>query len=497
MNSASPAGDATVLLTGATGYVGGRLLSRLKDKGLRIRCLVRRLEEFEGQGTERVEFVQGDLLDPGSLRAALEGVEVAYYMVHAMGSGPDFEALDQQAATNFAQAAKVAGVKRIIYLGGLGDESESLSPHLRSRHEVGRLLKDSGSTVLELRASIILGTGSLSFELIRALVERLPIMITPRWVRVEAQPILITDVLAYLVAALDLPQTQSQVFEIGGADRCTYGDLMNAYAKQRGLRRWMIGVPFLTPHLSSLWLGLITPLYARGGRKLIGSIRNPTVVQSDAARTAVPEIEPLGLDAAMAQVLEAEDASVAQTRWCDAVSAGGQHVRQAAPKSGTRFLDQRSLVVAASAHAAFAPIRKIGGTRGWYCGTWLWRVRGFIDLLVGGVGLRRGRRDPDHLRVGEPLDFWRVEALEPDRRLVLRAEMKLPGKAWLEYQVEPEGEGSRIHQTAIFDARGVLGRLYWWAVFPLHAWIFSGMLAGIARRALEEHASAEAARTGS
>lgn len=497
MSTKKSSAGMRILLTGATGYVGGRLLSRLEREGRRVRCLVRRLEEFADETSDHVEFVQGDLLEPATLRSALEAIDVAYYMVHAMGSGPDFEALDQQAATNFAQAAKAAGVKRIIYLGGLGDETESLSPHLRSRHEVGRILKGSGATVLELRASIILGTGSLSFELIRALVERLPIMITPRWVRVEAQPILITDVLAYLVAALDLPEQDSQVFEIGGADRRTYGDLMNAYAKQRGLRRWMIGVPFLTPHLSSLWLGLITPLYARVGRKLIGSIRNPTVVHSDAAATAFPSIEPLGLEAAMAQVLEAEDASVAETRWCDAVSAGGQKGRQAVSDSGTRFLDQRSLVVAVPAHAAFAPIRKIGGTRGWYCGTWLWRLRGFIDLLVGGVGLRRGRRDPDHLRVGEPLDFWRVEALEPDRRLVLRAEMKLPGNAWLEFQVEPEDDGCRIHQTAIFDARGVLGRLYWWAVFPLHAWIFGGMLSGIARRALEEDAGTETARIGS
>ncbi len=497
MNTARMEPSHHILLTGATGYVGGRLLARLTKDGARVRCLVRRLEDFATRSSDRITFVQGDLLKPDTLTASLEGIDVAYYLVHAMGSGADFEKLDQQAAANFAAAAKQAGVKRIIYLGGLGDESESLSAHLRSRHEVGRILQTSGCIVLEFRASVILGTGSLSFELIRALVERLPVMVTPRWVEVQAQPIHIRDVIDYLVAALGVEAAASEVYEIGGPDRCTYGDLMRSYAEQRGLRRWMFSVPFLTPHLSSLWLGLVTPVYARVGRKLIGSIRHPTVVHSSAAKEAFPSAQPLGLSEAMARVLEDEATAVAETRWCDAMSTGGQKEPPAAARAGPRLTDHRSLIVPVPASAAFTPIRRIGGKRGWYFASWLWRIRGYVDLLVGGVGLRRGRRDPEQLRVGEPLDFWRVEAYEPETRLVLRAEMKLPGKAWLEYRVEPDGDGSRIHQTAIFDPRGIFGRLYWWSVLPLHALIFGGMLRAIGRKAVDEDERAAAARSDS
>lgn len=347
------------------------------------------------------------------------------------------------------------------------------------------MLASTGVPVIEFRASIVLGTGSLSFELVRALVERLPIMITPRWVRVEAQPILITDVLEYMEAALDLPDGTAGIVQIGGEDRCTYGEIMKEYASQRQLWRVMLPVPLLTPRLSSLWLGLVTPLYARVGRKLVDSMVHPTVVTDDSAKQLFPGIHPVGMQTAIARVLKRETESVAETRWCDAVSAAGEPAKHGAAdvQFGPRLLDQRAVEVDVPPAAAFTPIRRIGGKNGWYYGTWLWKVRGYLDLLVGGVGLRRGRRDPEHVRIGEPLDFWRVEDYELDRRLLLRAEMKVPGRAWLEFQVEETPRGSRIHQTAVFDPRGVSGRLYWWSVYPLHGLIFGGMLKQIAARA--------------
>jgi uncharacterized protein YbjT (DUF2867 family) len=470
-------------LTGATGYVGGRLLNALEARGETVRCMARTPASLDTHTAETTEIVQGDVFDPASLVRALEGVDTAYYLIHSMGSKEEFEAKDREAAQNFAEAARDAGVARIVYLGGLGDSSAELSSHLRSRHEVGRILASTDVPVVELRASIVIGSGSLSFEIIRALSERLPVMITPRWVHVDAQPILITDVVSYLLAARDLPEGEDGVFEIGGADVCTYGDIMKEYARQRGLKRFFISVPFLTPRLSSLWLGLVTPVYARVGRKLVNSIRHPTVVTNPRARERFPDIEPLGVAEAIARVLVKESESVAETRWCDAVSSGGDVRTIDRTQLGTRRVDSRSRTVDMDVARAFAPIRRIGGKRGWYYGNWLWRVRGFLDRLVGGPGLRRGRRDPEHVRVGDALDFWRVEAYEPDQRLLLRAEMKLPGRAWLEFTVEPEGEGTRIHQTAVFDPRGVLGRIYWYGISPLHWFVFAGMLRNVARQA--------------
>ncbi len=451
--------------------------------GETVRCMARTPESLGTHTAATTEIVQGDVFDRDSLARALDGVTTAYYMIHSMGSKEEFEAKDREAAQNFADAARDAGVERIVYLGGLGDSNANLSRHLRSRHEVGRVLANTGVPVVELRASIIIGSGSLSFEIIRALTERLPVMITPRWVRVAAQPILITDVVQYLVFALDLPPGEGGVFEIGGADVCTYGDLMKEYARQRGLKRFFVSVPFLTPRLSSLWLGLVTPVYARVGRKLINSIRHPTVVTNDKARERFPHIEPLGTRESIERVLLKERESVAETRWCDAVSSGGEVRTIDRTQLGTRLADARSRPVAVDIARAFTPVRRIGGRRGWYYGNWLWRIRGFLDRLVGGPGLRRGRRDPEHVRVGDALDFWRVEAYEPDHRLLLRAEMKLPGRAWLEFTVEPEEGGARIHQTAVFDPRGVLGRLYWYGISPLHWFVFAGMLRGVAKRA--------------
>ena len=370
----------------------------------------------------------------------------------------------------------------MIFLGGLGESGAHLSTHLRSRHETGEILRTSGVPVIEFRASVILGSGSLSFELIRALVERLPAMICPRWVRTPAQPIAIEDVLGYLLAAIELPPRPSEIFEIGGADRVSYAGIMQEYARQRGLPRLMIPVPLLTPWLSSLWLGLTTPVYARIGRKLIESVENETVVKDDRALRTFP-IRPMGLRQAIRRAIQNEDQEHAATRWSDALSSAGAPPSWGGVQIGTRLVDSRVLHVDASPSAAFVAIRRIGGATGWYYADWLWRLRGFIDLLCGGVGLRRGRRHPDELAVGDTVDFWRVEAYEPDRRLRLAAEMKVPGRAWLEFEVQPDTHGATIRQTAVFDAVGLLGRLYWYGVYPLHARVFAGMLRGIVAQA--------------
>lgn len=472
-----------VLLTGASGYVGGRLLPVLEAAGYRVRCLARHPEFLAARAAAGTEVVRGDVLDAASLGPALAGVDTAFYLVHSMGSARSFVDADRAGARNFGAAARAAGVRRIIYLGGLGEDRDHLSDHLRSRHEVGAILRQSGVEVIELRASIVIGSGSLSFEMVRALTEHLPVMITPRWVRVLSQPIAIQDLLAYLLQSIGLEVAGSQVIEIGGADQVSYRDLMVEYARQRGLRRWLLPVPVLTPRLSSLWLGLVTPLYARVGRKLIESIVHPTVVRDDRARRLFA-IQPQGVAAAIAAALRNEDREFAATNWFDALSSSG------APESAYgglrvrgRLVDVRECLVAVPPDRAFAPIRRIGGVNGWYAWNSLWRLRGRLDLLGGGVGLRRGRPTHRELRAGDSLDFWRVEAYDPPRRLRLLAEMKVPGRAWLELEVEPAPGGSRIRQTAIFQPNGLAGVLYWYAVYPLHALVFRDMIAAIARQA--------------
>jgi uncharacterized protein YbjT (DUF2867 family) len=414
----------------------------------------------------------------------MEKVDAAFYLIHSMGAPGSFERSDRLAAENFGTAARAARVQRIIYLGGLGEQTSVLSPHLRSRHEVGEVLRDSGVPVIELRASIIIGSGSLSFEMVRALVERLPIMVTPRWVRVNAQPIFIGDVLIYLMAALKLKGNGSRVFEIGGPDVVSYGDLMCEYAEQRGLRRWMIPVPVLTPRLSSLWLGLVTPLYARVGRELADSMRHPTIV-CDGSALQEFSVKPVGVREAIARALRNEDAEFAQTRWSDSLSATRSTRSWGGLRFGSRLVDSRTVTVAASPAAAFAAVERIGGDNGWYYAQWLWRLRGWLDLLVGGVGMRRGRRHPFRLTVGEVLDCWRVESVESGSHLRLAAEMRLPGRAWLEFEVQPgpNREGARIRQTATFDPLGLAGLVYWYTVWPLHQLVFAGMLKGLARKA--------------
>jgi uncharacterized protein YbjT (DUF2867 family) len=468
------------LIAGASGYVGGRLLKALELRGENVRCLARTPQFLASRVAATTEVVRGDVLDRHSLDNAMDGVRTAYYLVHSMGVA-DFEKVDLLGATNFAAAAVKAGVERIIYLGGLG-EGDDLSPHLRSRQEVGRILRSSGIPTLELRASIVIGSGSLSFEMIRALVDRLPVMITPRWVRMRAQPIAIEDLITYLLQAREIPLTESVVVEIGGPDRVTYAQLMREYARQRRLRRFMIPVPVLTPRLSSLWLGLVTPLYATVGRKLIESIPHETVVHEEMA-VKLFDVSPRGYREAIGRALRNEDMEFAHTRWSDSISSRGSAKSWGGARFGSRFVDTRSMLVPSSPEAAFAPITLVGGRRGWYSPAWPWRLRGLLDLLVGGVGMRRGRRDPARLAVGDAIDFWRVETYEANRLLRLSAEMKLPGRAWLQFEVKPESNGARITQTAIFDPVGLPGLLYWYALWPAHAVIFGGMLKGLARAA--------------
>jgi uncharacterized protein YbjT (DUF2867 family) len=421
------------------------------------------------------------VFNKGSLVEAMRGVDAAYYLVHSMGATRDFIELDREGAKNFAEAARECGVRRIIYLGGLGKGSQ-LSPHLQSRQEVGDILRRSGVRVIELRASIVIGSGSLSFEMIRALVERLPLMITPRWVGVKAQPIAISDLLEYLVEALAIPVHEDAIVEIGGADRVSYGQLMQEYAYQRKLRRLMISVPVLTPRLSSLWLGLVTPLYARTGRKLVESLRHSTIVE-DPSGALMFRVRPRGVRQAISEALRNEDREYAETRWSDSVSGSVGGATTKSVRLGNRRVDTRSAIVDVNSSDAFRPIQKIGGSTGWYYANWLWVLRGFLDLLVGGVGVRRGRRHPEHIAEGEAIDWWRVEQFEGGRRLRLVAEMKLPGRAWLEFEVEQRGGSSVIKQTAIFDPVGLPGLVYWYAVYPLHVLVFTGMLAAIVREA--------------
>ncbi len=473
-----------ILLTGATGYVGGRLLHALETAGYRVRCLSRQPEALIARVTETTtQIVKGDVLDGDSLGPAMSGVHTAYYLVHAMASVKSFEDEDRRSAHAFAAASRDASVQRIIYLGGLGSGNE-LSAHLRSRQEVGRILRESGTQTIEFRASIVLGSGSASFEMIRALVEKLPVMTTPRWVRTRTQPIAIEDVIAYLMQALDIQISGSRIVEIGGADQVSYLDLMKAYARERQLKRWMIPVPVLSPWLSSLWLGLVTPVYARLGRELVDSLRNETIVNDRSANTLF-SVRVLGHQEALRRALANEDRDFAETRWSDAFSSLRIAPSWGGAKFGRRIVDSRSARVPYSPALAFQPIERLGGRTGWYYANWLWQTRGLLDLLFGGAGMRRGRRDPDRLRPGDTVDFWRVEKIERGHLLRLAAEMRLPGRAWLQFEVEPNGSGSTIRQTAIFDPVGLLGHLYWYLSYPLHELVFAGMLAGIVR-AMEE-----------
>ena len=478
-----------VLVAGATGYLGRRLVGPLLDAGYRVRCLARTPRKLDAEPwRDEVEVVQGDVMDATSLEAAFEGVHAAYYLVHSIGAGDAWESRDRVAAENFRDAAAHAGIAQIVYLGGLGDErAGGLSRHLGSRHDVGRVLASGPVPVTELRAAVIIGSGSASFEMLRNLVEVLPAMVTPKWVDTRVQPIGVTDTLVYLVGVLDNPRALGRVLEIGGADVVTYREMMQAYAEVAGLRRRVIvPVPVLSPRLSSLWVGLVTPLPADLARPLIDSLVNEVVV-ADRSIDEVVDHEPLDTRRALALAVQRVGERATLTRWTDAELFGRTPADPMTTDpvwAGGKVLEDRQTTrTGADPAAVFAVVTSLGGEVGWLVGEVLWAARGLIDLLVGGVGMRRGRRHPTELRVGDVVDFWRVEELEVDRELRLRAEMKLPGAAWLQWTLTPDGEGCVVEQVAMFHPRGLWGRAYWYAVAPFHRLIFGPMLAEIVRRA--------------
>ena len=480
--------NSLVLVTGVTGYIGGRLVPELLASGYRVRVLVRDRSRLQGRiWLDQVEVVQADVFDPMSLLTSMIGVSAAYYLIHSMSGSADFDQRDIQAARNFGDAACANGVERIIYLGGLGDPATDLSKHLRSRHQTGQALQEAGVPVTEFRAAIVVGSGSISFEMIRYLTERVPVMICPRWVFTRVQPIAIGDVLNYLVAALETPQSSGRIIEIGGSDVITYGDMMVGYARARGLRRWLLSVPVLTPRLSSYWVHLVTPIPASIARPLIDGLRNEVVVRDETARELFPKIEPMDYPSAVSLALADLEAHHIETSWSDAlVTSQGDVVPVALSTQEGMIIERRQQMVSTPPTVVFKMISRLGGQTGWLYLNWAWRLRGWIDRLVGGVGLRRGRRDPEAVRIGDAIDFWRVASVELDKRLLLRAEMKLPGRAWLLFETySHSGEQTRLVQTAFFAPKGLLGLAYWYLLYPLHRLIFAGMIRNLAQRAME------------
>ncbi|HEX6933828.1 MAG TPA: SDR family oxidoreductase [Streptosporangiaceae bacterium] len=486
----APARPITCLVTGATGYVGGRLVAELLEAGYRVRCMARRAERLSGFGwIGQVEVIEADALDAGSLRRALAGVDVAYYLIHSLGSGPSFEATDRAAAQTFAACASDARVSRIIYLGGLRASGEELSPHLRSRAEVGDILLSSGVPTAVLRAGVIIGSGSASFEMLRYLTERLPVMVTPKWVRSRSQPIAIRDVLATLAGCARLPPQVNRAFDIAGPDVLTYADMMRRYAAVAGLRpRLLLPVGVLTPSLSSHWVGLVTPVPGALARPLVESLRHDAVATEHDIARYVPD-PPGGLtgfdDAVRLALQRIREADVA-TRWTSASLPGAPSDPLPTDPDwagGSLYQDVRERPTQAPPGALWQIIEGIGGQHGWYSWPLAWQARGWLDRAVGGTGLRRGRRNPDHLRAGDALDFWRVEAIEPGRLLRLRAEMKLPGLAWLEMSASEHHGRTFYRQRAVFRPRGLPGHLYWFTLLPLHAIVFGAMARNITRAA--------------
>ena len=484
----------TVLVTGATGYIGGRLVPKLIEEGHQVRVLVRsESRALSRPWCERVDIVVGDALSPQALTKALAGVDTAYYLIHSMSKKPDFHELDIDVARTFGQAARREGAKRIIYLGGLGDPNAKLSRHLRSRQETGEALRESGVPVTEFRAAVVIGSGSISFEMIRCLVERLPVMVCPKWIYSRIQPIAVGDLMAYLVSALGVSESAGLTIEIGGKDLTTYRGLMLGYAEARGLRRLMIPVPVLTPRLSSYWVHWMTPISATIAVPLVEGLRNDVVVTNGLARTLFPNIEPQGYASAISNVIRDLDNGHMDTSWSDAAgtSEGTGKPVHLESRQGM-IVERRQHRVAAPASDVYRVFTGIGATRGWYFADWAWRLRGTVDRLLGGAGLRRGRRHPDDLRVGDALDCWRVEDLKADCLLRLKAEMKLPGQAWLQFEVqETQGGETRLEQTSAFSPKGLGGLAYWYGLYPLHSWIFGGLAKSIARRAEYQAVSGE------
>lgn len=475
-----------ILVTGATGYVGGRLIPLLLDRGYQVRCLVRDLARIEGRGWEdAVDAVQGDVLQYETLLPAMKDIRVAYYLVHSMAEGAGFQERDLKAAFHFGKAAYEAGVGRIIYLGGLGVDNERLSTHLKSRHQTGAYLRKSGVPVTEFRAAQIIGSGSASFELIRNSVERVPILVTSSLISTRSQPIAIGDVLRYLTDCLEIPETTGKILEIGGKDILTYREMLLTYAKIRGLKRWIIGVPFISAGLSAYIIDLVTPIPAHIARPLVEGLKNEVLVRDDTARKLFHFL-PIGYGEAVRIALKRIESGKVSTTWWDAFSSFAEMMPDPVKLANTEgmIMEKRQTIAHADQAITFKVISCFGGEEGWLYAEKLWHIRGFLDRLFGGVGLRRGRRCPIELRTGDTLGFWRVEALEKNRLLRLRAEMKMRSRAWLQFEIE-EIEKNRIiiTQTAFFEPKGLLGLMYWYALYPIHKIIFSGMIQTLAQRA--------------
>ena len=475
-----------ILVTGATGYVGGRLVPRLVSAGYRVRCLARDPQRLQGRPWEsQVEIVAGDALHPESLARALAGVSMAYYLIHSLKMENDDGEREILAAANFGQAARVAGVERIIYMSGLGDPETMLYEHIRCWRKSGEALRQSGVQVIEFRASMIVGSGSLAFEIMRYLTERLPVVFCPPLVYTRAQPIALADMLDYLLAALRVEAGAQEIVEVGGADILTYREMMLCYARLRGLKRILIPLHVPTPLLFSKWIFIDSPVSATLARPHVLSLRYENIVHSDLARRLFPAIEPMKYCQAVQLALDELEAGLVETTWSDALSTTQGDLQPVRLVSYAGMLvEQRQIEVNAPAAQVFRAFTALGGSRGWLYLNWVWQIRGVIDLIFGGVGLRRGRRSPDEVRIGDALDFWRVEAVEPDRLLRLRAEMKVPGRAWLQFQVQPLGANrSLLLQTAYFVPKGLAGILYWYLLYPVHSLIFRGMIRRIARGA--------------
>jgi len=470
-----------ILLTGATGYIGGRLIPRLLGKGHQVTVIVRDPGRVEGRAWfEKVEGIQGDLLDQAGdwqarVAQAQPAFDAAYYLVHSMGAGGDFQDRDKQAAHHFSQAARA--IPHTIYLGGLLPQAVNVSNHLRSRAETGEILRNN-LPVTEFRAGPIIGSGSASFEMVRYLTERLPIMVTPKWVRNRVQPIAVRDILAYLIAALDYePQG---IIEVGCPEPMTFKDMMLGYARVRGLKRWIYPVNVLTPGLAARWVGFVTPIPNSLAVPLIEGVVHPVTGDTAKARSLFPKIEPIPYVEAVEYAMVKISHRDVETRWSGAHGVGPTY--QLVDWEGT-IREERTLHVEATPEATFRAFCSLGGDRGWLVMNWAWRLRGWMDKLAGGPGLRRGRRNPDELLPGEPCDFWRVEEVRAPKLLRLRAEMKVPGRAWLQFEAWPEGNGTRLMQCALFRPEGFPGVIYWYSLYIVHKYIFSAMIRSVGRLA--------------